>query len=127
MNTPTPPPLATPRVTVYAKESGCHACDMTKKWLLERGIEFSVENIYSPEATAIAKRHHILSAPMVTFGDPVSPDVIFSDFREDVLTSTFPDASFPREHNFSLTEVRKMAPVPSLDALPASTLEKEAA
>ncbi|QIK64529.1 hypothetical protein G7068_15900 [Leucobacter viscericola] len=105
-------------ITVYSKQRGCMACTITKRWLLEREIDFSVENIEAPENRETAAAFAIKSAPMVIAEpSPItaeSSEIVFSDFRVDVLESLFPADRYPKTRTISTSDVDELAPTPEL-------------
>lgn len=120
------------QVVVYSKPSGCIACTNTKRWLLEREIPFSVENILEPDYLLRAKTFGIASAPMVTVQPAGAPyaesEIVFSEFRPDVLEVQFPPADFPKTRSISPADIEAEAPVPPLRDLELeAVLTEEAA
>lgn len=54
-----------PEIIVYSKPS-CQACRLTKKWLADRGLEFTEADITTDENLALAKENGIAAAPMTS-------------------------------------------------------------
>ena len=85
---------------------------MVKRWLTSREIPFQEASILDESHMELARTYGVASAPMVissqsadSFILPITnPDpqaeipsdaIVFSGYRPDVLTSLFPDASYP--------------------------------
>lgn len=72
-------------VTVYSKPN-CQACTATKRFLTERGLDFSEADVTEPGNLAAAKALGHLEAPVVVVAvDGPRTEVSWSGFRPDKL------------------------------------------
>lgn len=81
--------MSTKTVTVYTKPN-CSQCDLTKKWLDDRGIEYELESILDEQNLAAAKSLGLTSAPVVMVGaDDHDGETHWAGFRPDLLATSF--------------------------------------
>lgn len=73
-----------PEIIVYSKPS-CQACRLTKKWLADRGLEFTEADITTDENLAIAKENGIAAAPMTRITRPGHSEVFVAGFNPQAL------------------------------------------
>jgi glutaredoxin-like protein NrdH len=67
--------MSKPIVTVYTKPN-CRQCDMTKRWLDHRGVEYAVDDITDEKNLAAAKALGYLEAPVVIVSQGVPGDEV---------------------------------------------------
>lgn len=72
-------------VTVYTKPA-CMQCNLTKNWLTNKGVEFTVEDILDPDNLAAVTALDLKAAPVVIVSQgEVKDDEYWAGFRPDLL------------------------------------------